>query len=71
MDRHYLPVNDCSKHWVVPLLGVVGLFLLTRDRQIPSGAPDMVIRREQSGRDRRLQPNNTLRGDYQALQVVL
>jgi hypothetical protein len=49
---------------VVPLLGVVGLFLLTRDRQIPSGAPDMAIRREQSSIDGRLQPNNTLQGDY-------
>jgi len=49
---------------VVPLLGVVRLFLLTRDRQIPSRAPDMAIRREQSGRGGTLQFNNTLQGDY-------
>ena len=51
-------------HRVVSLLSVVGLFLLTRDRQIPSGAPDMAIRREQSSRDGRLQPNNILQGDH-------
>jgi hypothetical protein len=53
--------------WVVLLLGVVGLFLLTRDRQMLSGTPDMAIRREQSSRDGGLQLNNTLRGDYYAL----
>jgi hypothetical protein len=49
---------------VVPLLDVVRLFLLPGDRQIPSRAPDMAIRREQSGRGGTLQFNNTLQGDY-------
>jgi hypothetical protein len=49
---------------VVPLLGVASLFLLTRDRQIPSRAPDMAIRHEQSGRGKTLQSNNTSQGDY-------
>jgi hypothetical protein len=57
--------------WGNPLLGVVGLFLLTRGRQMPSGAPDMAIRREQSSRDGGLQPNNTLRGDYYALDLAI
>ena len=52
---------------VVPLLGIVRLFLLTRDRQIPSRAPDMAIRREQSSSDGALQSNNTLKGDYRIL----
>jgi hypothetical protein len=49
---------------MVPLLGVVRLFLLTRDRQIPSREPDMAIRREQSGRSGTLPFNNTLQVDY-------
>jgi hypothetical protein len=53
-----------SHSLMVPLLGVAGLFLLTRDRQIPSRAPDMAIWREQSSRDRVLQANNTPQGDY-------
>ena len=51
-------------------MGVVGLFLVTRDRQIPLGAPDMAIRREQSGRNGRLQPNNTLRGEGKRSRTV-
>ena len=56
---------------VVPLLGVVRLFLLTRDRQTPSRAPDMAIRREQSGRGGTLQSNNTLQGDYRGMERCL
>ncbi len=54
--------------WVVPLLVFVRLFLLTRDRQIPSRAPDMAIRREQSSRGGTLQSNNTLQGDYHGVE---
>ena len=54
---------------MVPLSGVVGLFLLTRDRQIPSRAPDMAIRREQSSRGGTSQSNNTLQGDYPRLNA--
>ncbi len=52
---------------MVPLLDVASLFLLTRDRQIPSRAPDMAIRHEQSGRGGTLQSNNTPQGGYRKL----
>jgi hypothetical protein len=52
-DEHTLGQRGYKRDFrfrVVPLLGVVSYFSLTRDRQIPSRAPDMAIRREQGGR---------------------
>ena len=51
-------------------MGVVRLFLLTRDSHIPSRAPDMAIRREQSGRGGTLQSNNTLQVDYPNKEIM-